>query len=247
METYSYSKITRFESCPLSYMRKYLDNEELSSHGITECGLFMHDLMEKYGRKEIAKEDLVEYFEENFYDNIKSTTRLQISESFSKDMYSLYYDGFLEFLENFEDIKNLKKIVDVEKSFTLPYKDYQITGKIDLVYRDVDDNLIFLDYKSKKKFKDKKEKVKYSMQLYIYSYFAKELYGEYPTQIVFSMMRGEPVFIKFSEEDMMSAMEWFDSNVKKIRNSIYYPATPDTFYCRNWCGLDKCDECIEEM
>ena len=28
MEEYSYSKLTRYEECPLSYMRKYLNKEE---------------------------------------------------------------------------------------------------------------------------------------------------------------------------------------------------------------------------
>lgn len=244
MEEYSYSKLTRYEECPLSYMRKYLNEEETGSHGITECGLFMHNLMEKYEKGELKKEDLIPYYNENFDKAVVSTMDLQMSETFSKNMYSLYHDGFLNYLENFDGIPNCKEIIDVEKEFHIIYNDdYSITGKIDLVYKDTDDNLCVLDHKSKNKFKSKKEQAQYARQLYLYAWASKELYNSYPKKLVFNMLRGEPIYIDFNKDDMNSTLEWFDSVVQNIRNTITYDANKNTFYCMNWCTLGQCNLC----
>lgn len=61
-------------------------------------------------------DELVPYYEENFDKQVVSTMRLQMSETFSKDMYGLYYNDCLEYLKNFTGIPNCKTIVDVEKS-----------------------------------------------------------------------------------------------------------------------------------
>ena len=69
MEEYSYSRLTRFIDCPLSYMRKYLNAEVPESHGITEGGLFMHNLLEMYERGKIDKDGMIDYFKN--YDNVE--------------------------------------------------------------------------------------------------------------------------------------------------------------------------------
>ena len=116
MEEYSYSRLTRFIDCPLSYMRKYLNAEVPESHGITEGGLFMHNLLEMYERGKIDKDGMIDYFKKNYEKEVTSTCNLQMSENFSKDMYYLYYNGYLNYLENFNGIEDCKKIVDVEIS-----------------------------------------------------------------------------------------------------------------------------------
>ena len=151
-------------------MRKYLDEEVPDSHRITECGLFMHHILEEYEKGNMQLDELVPYYEENFDKQVVSTMRLQMSETFSKDMYGLYYNDCLEYLKNFTGIPNCKTIVDVEKEFHLPYNDYSITGKIDLIFRDNDNKLIVLDHKSKKKFKSKKDQAHYARQLYLYAW-----------------------------------------------------------------------------
>ena len=47
-------------------MRKYLDEEVPDSHGITECGLFMHHILEEYEKGNMQLDELVPYYEENF-------------------------------------------------------------------------------------------------------------------------------------------------------------------------------------
>ena len=243
IEEYSYSKLTRFEDCPLSYMRKYLDEEVPDSHGITECGLFMHHILEEYEKGNMQLDELVPYYEENFDKQVVSTMRLQMSETFSKDMYGLYYNDCLEYLKNFTGIPNCKTIVDVEKEFHLPYNDYSITGKIDLIFRDNDNKLIVLDHKSKKKFKSKKDQAHYARQLYLYAWACKSLYGTYPDVLMFNMLRGEPIYIEFDADSMQEALDWFDDTVKQIRNAITFDANVGTFYCNAFCLLGRCELC----
>ena len=47
-------------------MRKYLDEEVPDSHGITECGLFMHHILEEYEKGNMQLDELVPYYTENF-------------------------------------------------------------------------------------------------------------------------------------------------------------------------------------
>lgn len=224
-------------------MRKYLDEEVPDSHGITECGLFMHHILEEYEKGNMKLEELVPYYEENFDRQVVSTMRLQMSKDFSKDMYSLYYNDCLNYLNNFTGIPNCKEIVDVENEFHLPYSDYSITGKIDLTFRDNDGKLIVLDHKSKKKFKSKKDQAHYARQLYLYAWACKSLYGTYPDVLMFNMLRGEPIYIEFNEENMQEALDWFDNTVKQIRNAITFDANVDTFYCNAFCLLGRCELC----
>lgn len=245
MEEYSYTKLTRFLECPMSYMRKYLNEEKTESHGITECGSFMHEIMEKYEKGELKKEELVPFFEKNFNMAVVSDTRLKISEDFSKDMYSLYYQGFLNYLTNFNGIPTCKKIIDVEKEFHIVYNDdFSITGKIDLVFKNEDDDLCVLDHKSKNKFKSKKEQKEYARQLYLYAWASKTLYGKYPKYLIFNMMRGNPIYIDFEEKDMYDTLQWFDDTVQGIRNTITYDSHKENFvFCNNWCGLAHNELC----
>jgi len=224
-------------------MREYLNGERPASHGVTESGTFMHNVMEKYFKGELKQDELVEYFIANFDKEVPSTMSLQMTDTFSKDMYGLYYQGYLKYLQEFKGIPNLKQIVDIEKWFELPHKDYILNGRIDLVYRDNDDNLYVLDHKSKSKFKSKKDRAQYARQLYLYAAAAKVLYGEYPKQLVFNLMRGEFVYIDFNEKDLEATLAWVEKTVEDIRDVITYDAKPDTFFCRNWCGLEPCELC----
>lgn len=243
METYSYSRIKRYEDCPLSYYRKYMNNEEPDMHGITEAGLFMHELLEGYEKNEKTLNELLPYFEDNFYNNIKHTTSLQMSNDYSKDMYSLYYNGFHDYLEHFEGIPDCKEILCVEYAFDEQYTDFCIQGKIDLVYKNNKDELCILDHKSKNKFKTKKEQADYARQLYTYAWAWHKVKGEYPKWLVFNMLRGEPIYIEFNEKDMQAALDWFVEMISEIRNTFIYEAKPDTFYCNNFCLLGRSELC----
>ncbi len=224
-------------------MREYLNGEEPESHGITESGSFMHHIMEEYLKGNLKGEELVDYFTANFDKNVPTSMCLHMTETFSKDMYGLYYQGYLKFLQEFRGIPDCKEIVDIERWFELPHKDYIINGRIDLVYRDNSGNLCVLDHKSKSKFKSKKDKAQYARQLYLYALASKEIYGEYPKQLVFNLMRGGFVYIDFNEKDLEDTIAWFEKTVDDIRDVITYDAKPDTFFCRNWCGLERCDLC----
>lgn len=246
MNTYSYSKIQRYYNCPLSYMRKYLSNEKTSSHGITEIGLMMHNIMEQYEKGNIKEQDLLNTFEASFITDVKSTTNLKMSENFSKDMRDLYYTGCRNYFEKFDGIPNCKEILDVEWEFEEQYNDYLINGKVDLVFINNQDELCILDHKSKNKFKSKKEQREYARQLYVYSYFVEKKYHKYPKWLVFNMFRGNEVYIEFNINDMYEALKWFDKAVNQIENEIIFESNPDNVFCWNWCGLNKTYLCEKD-
>ena len=112
-----------------------------------------------------------------------------------------------------------------------------------MIFQDNDDKLIVLDHKSKKKFKSKKDQAHYARQLYLYAWACKSLYDTYPDVLMFNMLRGEPIYIEFNENDMQEALYWFDDTVKQIRNAITFDANVGTFYCNAFCLLGRCELC----
>lgn len=158
-------------------------------------------------------------------------------------MADKYYQSGYDFLENFDGFHDFD-IVDVEKQFELPYKDkFLINGKIDLIAKDKDGNIILVDYKSKGKWKNKAECEEYSKQLYFYAYAIKQIYGKYPKKMAFYMFRiGHWEWVDFSVKKLHEVMKWAEDTVNLIEEEYEFSPIPEAvngefdFYCSNFCS-----------
>ena len=59
------------------------------------------------------------------------------------------------------------------------------------------------------------------------------------------MLRGEIIYIDFSEEEMNNTLRWFADTVDEIRDTIVFEAHSGNFYCNNFCLLGRCELCDE--
>lgn len=252
IEKYSFSKIKRFYSCPYSYYLHYYEKPEkenpnvITGSGISEFGTFAHSILEKYTKGELDLCDILNYYEENYDNNIISSSVLDLGNGFIKDLYSLYYNDGYKYFSNFNGFDKLE-ILETEYEFEENIDNkFIFTGKIDLIAKDSEDRLVVIDHKSKSEFKSKKEKEEYAVQLYLYAYAIFKKYGKFPHRLMFNMFRKQKwVTIDFDKKKYIDAIAWLKDSVDEIESCLEFNTIKHTFYCRNFCDYRNAyfDEC----
>lgn len=193
----------------------------------------MHYLLEHYFKGELEFFELSQIYIDEYHDKVKCTfppnRYVNLNES--------YYKRGKEYLDNFDGDFDDCEVLAVEQKVKLNINGRPFVGVIDLVLRAAD-GIIIVDHKSKAKFKDKKELADYLRQLYLYSIWVKEHYGEYPVRLIFNMFRvGNKVVHDFVEDELIAATEWFISTIDSIYTDVDFKAQPDDFFCDYLCGV----------
>lgn len=244
LNSYSFSKLKTFYNCKLYYYMHYYDKSlQEESHGTSEFGSFVHEILEKYAKGELEIYELLPYYKEHYSQNVVSSFSLKMSENFSKDMAQRYYESGENFLENFSGFDF--DILDAELQFDLPYSNlFFLNGKIDLIARK-DEDIYLIDYKSKGNWKSKSEKEEYSKQLYLYAWAIKQIYGVFPKKMAFYMFRiNKWEWFDFSEQKMFEVLNWAKNVVEEIESEFDFSPETDNngnivvdFWKRNFCGI----------
>lgn len=245
METYSFSKLKKFEDCKYSYYKNYFEQDkDKIGHGTSEFGTFAHEILEKYAKGELEVYELLQYYLKHYDEEVKSTFVIRLSDTFSKDFSNNYFESGKRYFETFGGFDNLN-ILESEFEFDDVYKNkFRINGKVDLICTDQDGKLIVIDHKSKSKFKNKTEKHDYARQLYIYAFAIKNKYGKFPDKLVFNMFRvDEWVEFDFNMQDYKETMKWVENQVEEIESCLDFEPQVDSWYCRNFCEFrGHCDK-----
>lgn len=237
-ESFSYSKLTTFETCKESYFRNYFLKDPGETNMLAEYGTFMHKLLELMLSGKITVAEAIKQYEKEFYTYITEPIYFTFGSGFSKDFTSSYYDKGMYYLEHFDNFKDYK-IIAVEKKFFVEMDDYCINGIIDVVAQDKDGNYVVIDHKSANPFKpDVLEEKK--RQLYMYCAAIKQEYGEYPKQLIYNHFKANFIqYIDFNKEDLDSTLAWIDETVKEIRNCKTFTAKENAcgdFFCTTLCN-----------
>lgn len=249
---WSFSRINSFHTCKYMWYLTYIEKLKGLQNGHAEAGTLMHELMEDLSNNKLCLWDLVDEWKTRFNSNVKS-----------KFMYNKYVDlknkafnNGVNFLETFEGFSDIGEVVSVEEKVeTVLYdditgKEYKFIGYIDLLLRDKDGRYIVLDHKSKSGFKKGKvkgvqvdEQHDYARQLYCYSKFVKEKYGEYPKELIFNMFnKKELIHIPFNMDDMNEAIKWCCEVIRNIYSELEFEPNVDYMFCHYLCGQrDKCN------
>lgn len=221
------------------YYQSYFMKEKGLSNAFAEYGTLVHSIMERYAKGELGILELPDVYIDEFS---------KMTETFPKmkfcDLKETYYKQGLEFLQNFSGYDKYK-ILDVEQQFEIPINDFIFNGIIDLIFEDENGNLVIQDYKSKAKFKNKKEQAEYARQLYLYSLYIKNTYGKFPSMLKFSMFRHNQIIdIPFDEKSLTEAITWATNTVDKIRKCWDYERKPEEFFCKNICNYRETCNCF---
>ena len=212
---------------------------EKKNNAFAQCGLLVHELLEANFSGKIMLTEMEELFEKHFYD--------YVTEPFpyfgKTDLEESYFSTSKRFLSEYEgfDYEVVGSEIQFQTSIT---ETDSLTGFIDLLLRNSDDDYIIVDFKSKAGFKSKKELKEYSRQLYLYSTYVKEQYGKYPKELGFYMFRNEEpgLFFAFDKSAYKEAVQWMYSQLEKIKSFTEYPAVYSG-YCETLCNYrDSCQK-----
>ncbi len=234
--TWSYSRVNSYNTCPRMFFLQYIESVSQNGNFFADWGLYIHSLLEQYYKKELAIYELVGQYENGYEESITH----QAPPNKYVDLSVSYYNTGKEYFENFEDKYEDHKILGVEDEIKIDIDGRKFTGYIDLNTLSTDDGIYVIDNKSKKSFKNKKEEHDYLRQLYLYSIHIFDKYGEYPTKLIFNMVRGNVDIINpFCKSELDNSKKWFHDEINKIYNENDFLAKPNKFFCDWLCSVGK--------
>lgn len=228
--TWSYSKLTSYETCPYLFNQIYLEKSvEERDNAFAQFGSCCHNLLERYYKGELDSWELESKYRQEIVN--------AVTEPFpSENMAISYYTGGLEYFKEFRDPFQGRKVLEVEEKFKGTIYGQRFTGVIDLVVQD--EGIIIIDHKSKKNFSTSKEHLKYLRQLYLYAEHIKQKFGEYPKQMMFNMFRSNQLVVaEFDPEEAKRVEEWATKTIQSVRADDKMEALPNWFFCNRLCGI----------
>jgi len=174
MNTFSYSSIDSYDSCPFKYKFEYLfkiKNTEQNYSVIS--GYIYHEAIRRFFEESVSYDlaDLLEVFNEEIKRNKEKIKfeflNEEIKEKGIKDMQN-FYNNFISCIIPALKENQSKKTIFCEKKFEFDFKEkYKINGKIDFIKIDGQNDAQIIDFKSSQtKFSEKDLEEKIQLKVY---------------------------------------------------------------------------------
>lgn len=222
---WSFSSLSAYEQCPLSWKLKYIDKEDGLGNGWSTVGSFVHELLEKVNLGEISPAEAFFSFNDDY-----PSVEFNISPTYGEKLKSGLFDFF----------SSLKKpsyeVLAVEREFFVNVEGESIRGFVDLELRSEKDGAMYMvDYKISSPFEGEKL-AKKLRQMYLYSIGFKSVYGQYPDYLMFHFVKDQKwTRVKFDPSMIESVKGWALNTIRQIRRESEFNAKPDYFFCNNLC------------
>jgi len=232
--------LSAFETCPYRFYLKYLHGCEEKPKFFSQYGEFVHQIHQLVFNSELPKKYAAQYYVRHFMERVTEKAPTQ-------QVFLSYFRGGLSYFEDMPEFEGSP--LGIEKEFRFEIDGFPFIGYAD--YLTKSDGIILYDHKAralkprsnrKKPTLSDKELDQYFRQLYLYSIPIKELYGEYPRELVFNCYRTK-CFIRepFDIEKLDAAKDWAVGSIRKIISTEDWPPSIEAFRCRNLCGIE--DDC----
>ena len=254
---WSFSRLNSWRGCKIAWWENYINkNEEKQSNFFSEYGLFCEDLIQKADEGDVSKEDLVQFFDDNFHDAVPSDTVWMERGSVPPlNMKEFYYLAARNFFMNFSGFSTPTISYQEEVNLKLPNGD-EFIGYIDRL-SGTSDKYYITDFKSKGEFKTKKELKEYSRQLFLYSEYTIKKYGKPPEMMFFHLFRSygkmkngvrkDVVEVPWNKKQYKEALEWRDNTIEEIKRVALFDKLnwqptnpkPDFFFCQHLCSYSN--------
>lgn len=245
---YSYSQLSSFDECKYGfYLQRIEGIEEEASNAFAERGSLVHDLLDRWAKKILTKEQMIEEYERRYSDEVTTSwPRLLAAKGYAKKAY----ESGIQFLENFDEFKGYEVLSAEEKfQIELPLPNGEtrpFVGIVDMMLREIKSgDLIICDHKSKSLQSFKKDEDKMYRQQLLYTAYVKEKYGEYPSALMFHLFNESGVKPQrlFSVADYNEALEWAAKQIKGIEEYTVLDwlmcKEKADYFCWNLCSARK--------
>jgi len=239
---WSYSRLTSFDDCKYRWFLQYvLKKKRGEPQFFSTFGTFIHEILEKYLSGKLEKDELVQYFLENYDENV-------VGEAPTERIANNFFESALSYLKSVDF--PFKSIVATEKKVNFKIGDYKFVGYIDVLatkgkrYHIVDHKSHGLRHRSGRRFQTAydKELDQYLRQQYLYSIPIYDEYGQYPKTLNFNCYRhGRFISEPFDYTRLEETKDWAVAQIEKIRREHDWDANPDAFKCNYICDMrDHC-------
>lgn len=211
---WSFSSVNCYENCPKCFFLSYIEALPKLNNAFAQWGSFGHSLLEGYYQGKYELFDLAQEYEDGYTQNVT----IPFPNNKYVDLNQKYYEAGLQYFCSFQGLDSKYEVIAVEQKINSYIGNRKFVGFIDLILRDKDDGrYVIVDHKSKSGFKNRDEESDYLRQLYLYSSYIKDKYGEFPKELIFNMFRAQDTVVeKFNERDYDKAIQWFLSTIEKI-------------------------------
>ena len=237
---WSYTRLNSFYVCKRGWYYTYILKNNPRENFFSQYGVLAHKTFEKYNKGELELFELKDFFNDNYYNFITEPA----PPNKYIDLDSSYFEKGVSYFSKFqgEEGETLGAEEKIEFSIFAHGKDRKFIGYIDRISKDCN-GLIITDYKSKGKFKSKKEIDEYSRQLYLYSIGVKEKYGVYPYKMIINQFKeNRKIEIYFDENKISDCKQWVSDTIDLIFSECNFDKNENDFFCNYICsvGLDVC-------
>jgi len=233
----SYSRINAYLFCPYKYNLVYVDNVHIPINPDITFGHIIHAALEKYHSKNgRTLEELMECYDENWKNDGFEDPR---------DIFE-YYERGKVMLENYHKsfMQSETEIVYTEKSFDANIGKYRFIGIIDRIDRYPDGKYEVMDYKTHAKVWPQ-EKVDNDLQLTIYAYACKNVFGFNPDKIsVYFLSENKKIYTQRTQAQIENAVNLCLETAGKITSESFDPDVTKCPMCdfKNKCKFSTANE-----
>jgi len=241
----SFSRLTRYESCPLSYRLHYIDKHQ-PEPGITlRFGKVIHAVLERLVREVVDDERSGPLSED------RALTVFR--DAWTADGLTgieLFQEG-IEILQRFvreQGVIEHRDVLAVEKEFRLPVGPFTVLGFIDRVDCVDDETVEVIDYKTNRQLFTRDE-VDTSLQMSLYHVAARKLWPwAKKVKLTFWMLRhGVRQETERTPEQLDAALAYVETLGKQTEVATAFPARLNTNcpYCDHRAGCPAYAEALK--
>lgn len=230
-KVYSFSRLSAWDSCKLSFRYKYLDGIKGEDNWFSRFGTFAHLIFEMIDRGKMPPRKAWDVWTRHYQKRVLNNGAHEFP------WMAKWYDDASNFFFTFKGFRTSAKYI--EQYIEIDRGNYILRGYIDRGSDDIGGSVL-CDYKSSNPFSTE-DVLKKRRQLYLYSAYEKEKAGSFPKELIFLFFRkNEYLRIPFNEDDYNEAWAWADRTVLEIEEKTAcaeteYPPTVSDFFCKTIC------------
>ena len=227
----SYSRLSRFETCPLSYRLHYIEKKQAEPGLPLRFGKTIHAVLERLIKEVVDDERTGTLSEERaieLYREAWGAERLTGMDVFAEGLAILR-----RFIAE-QGVVGHRDVLAIEKEFRLPVGPFEVLGFIDRVDWIDDETVEVIDYKTNHQLFTRDE-VDTSLQMSLYEVAVRRLWPwAKKVKLTFWMLRhGVRQVTTRTEEQLADALAYVETLGRQTETATEYPARLNTncSYC----------------
>ena len=227
----SYSRLSRFETCPLSYRLHYIEKKQAEPGLPLRFGKTIHAVLERLIKEVVDDERTGTLSEERaieLYREAWGAERLTGMDVFAEGLAILR-----RFIAE-QGVVDHRDVLAIEKEFRLPVGPFEVLGFIDRVDWIDDETVEVIDYKTNHQLFTREE-VDTSLQMSLYEVAVRRLWPwAKKVKLTFWMLRhGVRQVTTRTEEQLADALAYVETLGRQTETATEYPARLNTncSYC----------------